>query len=96
MFLIILGIGHAEIQIGDPKQFINAEQRCCGKLLFNECCVTLASAVNGTYFALFSMEKKVQAGKDQEKAQPEKDSHPKNQGGEKKLTIRYLYHENIS
>ena len=41
--------------------------------------------------------KKVQVGKDQEKAQSEKDSHSKNQGGKKnKLTIRYLYHENIS
>ena len=37
---------------------------------------------------------KVQVGKDQEKAQSEKDSHSKNRGGEKtKLTIRYLYHE---
>ena len=38
---------------------------------------------------------KVQAGKDQEKAQSEKDSHSKNRGGKKtnKLTIRYLYHE---
>ena len=41
--------------------------------------------------------KKVQVGKDQEKEQSEKDSHSKNQGGKKtKLTIRYLYHENIS
>ena len=39
---------------------------------------------------------KVQVGKDQEKAQSEKDSHSKNRGGEKtKLTIRYLYHETI-
>ena len=38
--------------------------------------------------------KKVQVGKDQEKAQSEKDSHSKNRGGKKtKLTIRYLYHE---
>ena len=37
---------------------------------------------------------KVQVGKDQEKAQSEKDSHSKNRVGEKtKLTIRYLYHE---
>ena len=35
--------------------------------------------------------KKVQVGKDQEKAQSEKDSHSKNRGGKKtKLTIRYL------
>ena len=41
--------------------------------------------------------KKVQVGKDQEKAQSEKDSHSKNQGGKKtKLTIRHLYHENTS
>ena len=38
--------------------------------------------------------KKVQVGKDQEKAQSEKDSHSKNRGGNKnKLKIRYLYHE---
>ena len=42
------------------------------------------------------MDKKVQVGKDQEKAQSEKDSHSKNRGGKKtKLTIRYLYHETI-
>ena len=41
--------------------------------------------------------KKVQVGKDQEKAQSEKDSHSKKPRWEKtKLTIRYLYHENIS
>ena len=37
--------------------------------------------------------KNVQVGKDQEKAQSEKDSHSKNRDGKKnKLTIRYLYH----
>ena len=37
---------------------------------------------------------KVQVGKEQEKAQSEKDSHSKNRGREKtKLTIRHLYHE---
>ena len=41
--------------------------------------------------------KKVQVGNDQEKAQSEKDSHSKKPRWEKtKLTIRYLYHENIS
>ena len=41
--------------------------------------------------------KKVQVGKDQEKAQSEKDSHSKKPRWEKnKLTIRYLYHENTS
>ena len=40
------------------------------------------------------LHEKVQVGKDQEKAQSEKDSHSKNRGGKKtKLTIRYLYHE---
>ena len=40
---------------------------------------------------------KVQVGKDQEKALSAKDSHSKNPRWEKtKLTIRYLYHENIS
>ena len=43
---------------------------------------------------LQTVQKKVQVGKDQEKAQSEKDSHSKNRDGEKtKLTIRYLYHE---
>ena len=40
---------------------------------------------------------KEQVGKDQEKAQSEKDSHTKNRGGKKaKLTMKHLYHENIS
>ena len=40
--------------------------------------------------------KEVQVGKDQEKAQSEKDSHSKNRGGKKtKPTTRYLYHETI-
>ena len=42
----------------------------------------------------YKMHKKVKVGKDQEKAQSEKDSPSKNPGWEKtKLTIRYLYHE---
>ena len=37
---------------------------------------------------------KVQVGKDQEKAQSEKDSHSKKPRWEKtKVTIKYLYHE---
>ena len=45
-------------------------------------------------FFSFSNCKKVQVGKDQEKAQSEKDYHSKNRGGKKtKLTIRNLYHE---
>ena len=34
-------------------------------------------------FALFKVSKKAQVGKDQEKAQSEKDSHSKNRGGKK-------------
>ena len=41
------------------------------------------------------VDEKVQVGKGQEKEQSEKDSHSKNRDG-KKVTIRYLYHENIS
>ena len=39
-------------------------------------------------FGTVRLSKKVQVGKDQEKAQSEKDSHSKNQGG-KKTTTRY-------
>ena len=35
-------------------------------------------------------------GNDQEKAQSEKDSTSKTEVGKTKLTIRYLYNENIS
>ena len=38
----------------------------------------------------------VQIGNDQEKAQSERNSYSKNRGGKNKLTIRYLYLENIS
>ena len=42
-------------------------------------------------------QEKVQVGKDQEKAQSEKKiPTPKTEVGKTKLTIRYLYHENIS
>ena len=39
--------------------------------------------------------KKVQVGNDQEKAQPERNSHAKTRGGKNKLIIRFLYLENI-
>ena len=43
---------------------------------------------------LLPYKQKVQVGKDQEKAQSEKDPHSKNRGGGKtKVTIRYLYYE---
>ena len=41
----------------------------------------------------FDSKKKVQVGKDQEKAQSEKDSLQKPRWEKTKLTIRYLYHE---
>ena len=55
------------------------------------------SLYNTIMIARMVLCEEVQVGKDQEKAQSEKDSHSKNRGGKKtKLTIRYLYHENIS
>ena len=42
----------------------------------------LGIAAHSAYF-LFSLYKEVQVGKDQEKAQSEKDSHSKNRGGKK-------------
>ena len=54
-------------------------------------CISKIFPVQYTEIFLF---KKVQVGKDQEKAQSERDSHSKNRGLEKtKLTIRHLYHE---
>ena len=38
-------------------------------------------------------DKKVQVGKDQEKAQSEKDSHSKNRGGEKKCFTMLFYRQ---
>ena len=59
--------------------------------------VTFLVVLHMVYTFLNLLGKKVQVGIDQEKAQSEKDSHSINQGGKKtKLTIRYLYHENIS
>ena len=52
---------------------------------------TMPLNIYGLSFEILNTAK---VGKDQEKAQSEKDSHSKNRGGEKtKLTIRYLYHE---
>ena len=62
------------------------------RISFSKRCVTQSPYILHVYD-----KKKVQVGKDQEKAQSEKDSHSKNRGEEKtQLTIRYLYHENIS
>ena len=62
-------------------------------LFNNKHCLDILWCNNLTsYFMCFGTE--VQVGKDQEKAQSEKDSHSKNRGGKKtKLTVRYLYHE---
>ena len=68
----------------------------------NDLILKLSSENDGVIFGIInfkyhhsdSLFKKVQVGKDQEKAQSEKDSHSKNRGGKKtKLTIRYIYHE---
>ena len=45
---------------------------------------------------MFYINKKVQVGNDQENAQSERNSHSKTEVGKSKLTIRYLYFENIS
>ena len=39
---------------------------------------------------MYLYSKKVQAGKDQEKAQSDKDSHSKNRGGEKQTSNKVL------
>ena len=41
-------------------------------------------------FLILKRLKKVQVGKDQEKAQPEKDSHSKNRGGKKQINNQVL------
>ena len=43
----------------------------------------------------FEMRTEVEVGSGQEKIQPERNSHSKNRGGNNKLTISYLYLENI-
>ena len=48
------------------------------------------------FFFFLHFTGKVQVGNDQEKVQSERNSHSKNRGGKNKLTIRYLYLENIS
>ena len=44
-------------------------------------CTTIYESFD--FFCCMNINKKVQVGKDQEKAQSEKDSHSKNQGGKK-------------
>ena len=43
----------------------------------------MTEVVDRSVHAYFEIDKKVQVGKDQEKAQSEKDSHSKNRGGKK-------------
>ena len=81
---------------------------CCFLLVMSECpkvhfvalkfihflCYTHGQPTYIYIFIAITLDEKVQVGKDQEKAQSERDSHSKNRGGEKtKLTIRHLYHE---
>ena len=62
--------------------------RCKSRMLYNCHTCLLLMSVSSPYVG-----EKVQVGKDQEKAQSEKDSHFKNRGGKKtKLTIRYFIH----
>ena len=59
-------------------------------LIFIEILSDIFQIISGPFLQI----KEVQVGKDQEKAQSERDSHSKNRGGKKtKLTIRHLYHE---
>ena len=55
-------------------------------------------AASGVYrnSGRFKTFKKVQVGKDQERHNQKKIPTPKTEVGKTKLTIRYLYHENIS
>ena len=52
--------------------------------------------MDGGNTAIHLLVKKVQVGKDQEKAQSEKIPTPKTEVGKTKLTIKCLNHENIS
>ena len=70
------------------RGYREADLRLCFRL-----CRLLVFPWGGSYS---KSSEKVQVGKDQEKAQSKKDSHSKNEVGRTKLTIRYLYHENIS
>ena len=58
--------------------------------------VSICSPVLHQIYLDIDVSKKVQVGKDQEKAQSEKDSHSKNEMGKTILTIRYLYHDIVS
>ena len=46
--------------------------------------------INLAWYVCIYIEKKVQVGKDQEKAQSEKDSHSKNRGGKKQTNNQVL------
>ena len=78
----------SDFQVGDFIEYSNHAPISLNIKIFTE----MNADVQSEHFSYTW--KKVQVGKDQEKAQSEKDSHSKNRGGKKtKLTIRYLYHE---
>ena len=70
-FFIILGEDSFGILIVIP----------CERMMIRNCIT--AKVTPDHYMILLYYQKKVQVGKDQEKAQSEKDSHSKNQGGKK-------------
>ena len=75
----------------------NATQKCPTRIPIAKKKMTRQPILIVTNYLPDDSDKKVQVGNDQTKAQPENDSHSKNRGGKKtKLTIKYLYHKNIS
>ena len=57
-----------------------SKRYCCD---FNNCMIHVVSNDGQTENPRILLNEKVQVGKDQEKAQSEKDSHSKNRGGKK-------------
>ena len=66
------------------------------RVLFSEYLPAVFVSMCTRYKIQETLFKKVQEGSGQEKAQSERNAHSKNRGGKTKLTIRYLYLENIS
>ena len=74
MVVIIISLFDLDDSLASQRFTTRTEQliNCCGPLQ--------------NIRVIFGYCKKVQVGKDQEKAQSEKDSHSKNRGGKKKTT----------
>ena len=72
---------HKKLQMKQISDKVNLAVRRCKKRGQK---ITAAEARDANYLdKLVNLDEKVQVGKDQEKAQSEKDSHPKNRGGKK-------------